>query len=125
MMNYRILTDSCCDLTQEMADMLELGVVPLSVNLEGKEFPNYLDHHALDVKMIYDKLRGGAMTSTTAANPTLWRDLAEPILKDGQDVMRTASHIATYSGFAILITVLGFNLLGDGIRDVLDPKMKK
>lgn len=47
------------------------------------------------------------------------------ILKDGQDVMRTASHIATYSGFAILITVLGFNLLGDGIRDVLDPKMKK
>ena len=47
------------------------------------------------------------------------------ILKDGQDVMRTASHVATYSGFAILITVLGFNLLGDGIRDVLDPKMKK
>lgn len=47
------------------------------------------------------------------------------ILKDGQDVMRTASHIATFSGIAILITVLGFNLLGDGIRDVLDPKMKK
>ena len=87
MMNYRILTDSCCDLTQEMADMLELGIAPLSVNLEGKEFPNYLDHHALDVKVIYDKLRGGAMTSTTAANPTLWRDLAEPILKDGQDVL--------------------------------------
>lgn len=47
------------------------------------------------------------------------------ILKDGQEVMRTASHVATYSGVAILITVLGFNLLGDGIRDVLDPKMKK
>lgn len=47
------------------------------------------------------------------------------ILKDGQDVMRTAGHVATYSGLAILVTVLGFNLLGDGIRDVLDPKMKK
>ncbi len=47
------------------------------------------------------------------------------ILKEGQDCMRSASHIATFSGFAILITVLGFNLLGDGIRDVLDPKMKK
>ena len=46
-------------------------------------------------------------------------------MKDGQDVIRSASHIATYSGLAILITVLGFNLLGDGIRDVLDPKMKK
>ena len=40
-------------------------------------------------------------------------------------LIRSASHIATYSGLAILITVLGFNLLGDGIRDVLDPKMKK
>lgn len=47
------------------------------------------------------------------------------ILKEGQECMRTASHIATFSGIAILITVLGFNLLGDGIRDVLDPKMKK
>ncbi|WP_461811217.1 ABC transporter permease [Faecalimonas sp.] len=47
------------------------------------------------------------------------------ILKAGQDCLTTAPHIALYSGIAILITVLGFNLLGDGIRDVLDPKMKK
>lgn len=47
------------------------------------------------------------------------------ILKEGQDCLQTASHVAMFSGIAILITVLGFNLLGDGIRDVLDPKMKK
>ena len=47
------------------------------------------------------------------------------ILKAGQDCLTTAPHTALYSGLAILITVLGFNLLGDGIRDVLDPKMKK
>lgn len=47
------------------------------------------------------------------------------ILKEGQDCLQTASHVAMFSGLAILITVLGFNLLGDGIRDVLDPKMKK
>ena len=47
------------------------------------------------------------------------------ILKAGQDCLSTAPHIATFSGLAILLTVLGFNLLGDGIRDVLDPKMKK
>lgn len=47
------------------------------------------------------------------------------ILKEGQDCLQTASHVALFSGLAILITVLGFNLLGDGIRDVLDPKMKK
>lgn len=47
------------------------------------------------------------------------------ILKEGQECIRSASHVATFSGIAIFITVLGFNLLGDGIRDVLDPKMKK
>lgn len=47
------------------------------------------------------------------------------ILKEGQDCLQTASHVAMFSGLAILITVLGFNLLGDGIRDVLDPRMKK
>ncbi|MBS5523172.1 MAG: ABC transporter permease [Clostridiales bacterium] len=47
------------------------------------------------------------------------------ILQDGQECIQTAGHVATFSGICILITVLGFNLLGDGIRDVLDPKMKK
>ena len=47
------------------------------------------------------------------------------ILKDGQECLQSAGHVAIFSGLAIFITVLGFNLLGDGIRDVLDPKMKK
>lgn len=47
------------------------------------------------------------------------------ILKDGQECLQSAGHVAIFSDLAILITVLGFNLLGDGIRDVLDPKMKK
>lgn len=47
------------------------------------------------------------------------------ILRAGKDTLITAPHIATFSGIAIIITVLGFNLLGDGIRDVLDPKMKR
>ena len=46
-------------------------------------------------------------------------------MKTGQDCLNTAPHLALYSGLAILLTVLGFNLLGDGIRDVLDPKMKR
>lgn len=47
------------------------------------------------------------------------------ILQAGKDCLNTAPHIATISGIFILVTVLGFNLLGDGIRDVLDPKLKK
>ena len=47
------------------------------------------------------------------------------ILRAGRDCLNTAPHIATISGVFILVTVLGFNLLGDGVRDVLEPKMKR
>jgi peptide/nickel transport system permease protein len=46
------------------------------------------------------------------------------ILRTGKDYLLTAPHISTYSGLAILITVIGFNLFGDGIRDAFDPKLK-
>ena len=42
----------------------------------------------------------------------------------GTRYLRDAPHIATLSGSAIMLTVLGFNLLGDGIRDMLDPKFR-
>ncbi len=42
----------------------------------------------------------------------------------GTRYLRDAPHIATFSGLAIMVTVLGFNLLGDGIRDLLDPRFR-
>lgn len=45
-------------------------------------------------------------------------------LSFGTRYLRDAPHIATFSGLAIMATVLGFNLLGDGIRDLLDPKFR-
>lgn len=47
------------------------------------------------------------------------------ILRAGKDCLNTAPHIASISGGFIMVTVLAFNLFGDGVRDVLDPKMKK
>ncbi len=85
--NYRIITDSCCDLTQEMADELELLVAPLSVNYKGSERKNYLDGRELDSKEFYQGLRDGEMTSTSAANPTLWQSFMEPVLQNGQDIL--------------------------------------
>lgn len=46
------------------------------------------------------------------------------ILKDGKDFLVLSPHMATLSGLAILLTVVGFNIFGDGLRDALDPKMK-
>lgn len=47
------------------------------------------------------------------------------MLSEGQLVLLTAPHLAISAGFVILIAVLGFNLLGDGLRDVLDPRQAK
>jgi peptide/nickel transport system permease protein len=40
-------------------------------------------------------------------------------------MMSFAPHMAIFPGLAIVITVLGLNLLGDGLRDVLDPRIAK
>ena len=84
---YRIITDSSCDLTQEMADALELAIAPLSVTHDGEVRANYLDGRELNVKEFYQSMRDGAMYSTSAANPTLWRAVAEPVLQNGEDVL--------------------------------------
>lgn len=44
------------------------------------------------------------------------------MLSEGQLVLLTSPHVALTAGIAIVVAVLGFNLLGDGLRDVLDPR---
>lgn len=46
------------------------------------------------------------------------------MLQEGKNYIVLNPGLATFSGLAILITVLGINLFGDGLRDALDPKMK-
>ena len=45
-------------------------------------------------------------------------------LNAGKDNIDIAWWLSLYPGLAILITVLGYNLLGEGIRDSLDPRLK-
>jgi len=46
------------------------------------------------------------------------------MIREGVDVLINAPGISVYSGLSILITILSFNLLGDGIRDMIDPKLR-
>lgn len=47
------------------------------------------------------------------------------MLSDGRNYLYNAPHVATFPGLAIVAVVLAFNMLGDGLRDALDPKMKE
>jgi len=46
------------------------------------------------------------------------------MVSSGRDFLLVAPHIATVPGVAIMVAVLGFNLLGDGLRDALDPRLR-
>ena len=39
--------------------------------------------------------------------------------------MRTAPHLTIFPGLAIMITILAFNFIGDGLRDALDPRVSE
>ena len=47
------------------------------------------------------------------------------MLADAREFVLRAWWVVTFPGLAILITVLAFNLLGDGLRDAFDPKLKR
>jgi dipeptide transport system permease protein len=47
------------------------------------------------------------------------------LLADGREFIQRAWWVVSFPGLAILITVLAFNLLGDGLRDAFDPKLKR
>jgi peptide/nickel transport system permease protein len=47
------------------------------------------------------------------------------MIAEGKDFIRRAPNLITWPGLAIMVVVLGFNFVGDGLRDALDPKGKK
>ncbi|MGE4553815.1 MAG: ABC transporter permease [Desulfovibrionaceae bacterium] len=47
------------------------------------------------------------------------------MLMDGKEVLGVAPWLSVFPGLAILVTVLGYNLLGESLRDLLDPRLKQ
>jgi len=82
-MNFKIVTDSCCDLPAELVRELELSVAPLSVELDGASFPE----GAMTPVELYDHLRAGKLPKTAAVNPDGWEAVMVPALEAGRDVL--------------------------------------
>ncbi len=47
------------------------------------------------------------------------------MLMDGKSVIEIAPWLSFFPGMAILLTVLGYNLLGESLRDMLDPRLRR
>lgn len=87
MENYVIVTDSCCDLSEELAQDAALTVIPMILTLDGTEYRNYLDGREIDSKTFYSRLVGGASASTAAINMDVFTTVFEEILQQGKDIL--------------------------------------
>ena len=84
MSQYKIITDSACDLPKAMLQQLDVSAVPLQVLFRGENLEDSVDE---GIKEIYDGLRAGEKTSTTAVNPEGWANAIEPVVAAGRDVL--------------------------------------
>ena len=90
---YVITTDNNADLPDEYYQDHEVGCTYLSYNIDGQA---YTHETFLPVEEFYQKMREGSMPTTAQVNPEQARELFEPILKQGKDIL----HIAFSSGLS-------------------------
>lgn len=84
---YVIMTDSSCDLPQELADQLGLEVLPLEVMADGKNYRNWLDGREIGFKEFYKLAREGKELKTSAVNTAAFEEKMEKLLGEGKDVL--------------------------------------
>ncbi len=99
--DFLILTDSTCDMPQEMADALGIAILPIRVVLEGKEYAHYLDGRELGFRDFYEKLRAGISAKTSAANMEEFLAQMEPALAAGRDVLYLGFSSALSSTYGV------------------------
>jgi peptide/nickel transport system permease protein len=86
--------------------------------------------HCMTPLVVYSTLLLGSAVMLEAGLSFLGLGVAPPtpswglMITEGADVMRTLPWIVSAAGICIVLLVLGFNLLGDGLRDHLDPRLR-
>ena len=87
MRDYVIMTDSCCDLTDQMARELELEVLPLTMHMDGQDYPNDLAGTAISNQEFYKRIRAGKLATTSAVNVGQFQDAMRRVLEGGRDIV--------------------------------------
>lgn len=90
MKDYVIITDSCCDLSEQLANDAGLYVIPMVMTISGTEYKNYLDERDISTKAFYDRLRAGETASTSALNMDTFLSVFGEFLEQGKDILYLA-----------------------------------
>ena len=87
MRDYLIMTDSCCDLSQQEVDELGVSVLPLSFTIDGRTYLNTPDHAAMAPEDFFRRVADGAVCTTAAVNVGEFTDAMRPVLESGRDIL--------------------------------------
>ena len=96
----------------------------------GRTIFRYILPNCMGPIIVQTTLRIAATISNTAALSFLGLGVKEPqpewgaLLSSGREFIRDSGYLATIPGVCIMLTILALNLLGDGLRDALDPRLK-
>jgi peptide/nickel transport system permease protein len=97
---------------------------------DGRILRAHLLPNALASILVLASLRLGTAILTVATLSFLGLGIRPPapewgtMLSDGRQFLQVAPHVAIFPGLAIVVSVLAVNLLGDGLRDALDPRLR-
>jgi DegV family protein with EDD domain len=87
MSDFKIITDSTSDLTQEMADELDVAVIPMNFTIGADSFLDYPDERDIPSHEFYTRIAAGEPSTTNQIGLAVFQDAFEPFLKDGTDVL--------------------------------------
>lgn len=104
MRDYVIVTDSTSDIPDDMANELNIKVVPMSFTIGDKTYNHYPDYRELDIKTFYDKLRSGQTSLTAQINAAVYVDFFEQIIKSGMDILYISFSSALSSTYQSSVT---------------------
>lgn len=86
-MGFEIVTDSSCNLLEDMIDDFGLHILPLTFMIDGEQYQSYLKGERTDLKQFYTMMREGKVITTSLPNLADSEKLFRNLLEEGQDIL--------------------------------------
>lgn len=86
-MSYRIVTDTSCNLPEDLIEAFDLEIMPLTFMIDGQQYHSYNKEKPTDLKMFYDMMRDGKVITTSLPNLADSKAAFESLLSQGEDVL--------------------------------------
>ena len=86
-MEFEIVTDSSCNLVEDMIDDFGLHILPLTFMVDGEQYQSYLKGQHTDLKQFYTMMREGKVITTSLPNLADSEALMRDLLEQGRDIL--------------------------------------